>query len=86
MFEYKEPVSADGETVKIVMEEWSKEHAKVLYLMSKYAVCAVTAEDTESWIRQIPLLVLLYEGITAGKLDYDYAPSSTLITQDGRSR
>jgi WD repeat-containing protein 35 len=69
-----------------IEEEWSVEHAKILYLMSKYAKAARKADDAEGWIRQIPLLVLLYEGIEAGKLDFDYAPCSMLISQDGRSR
>ena len=61
------------------------EHAKILYLMSKYAKAALSPEDQEGWIRQIPLLVLLYEGIEAGSLDFDYA-LSMLISQGGRSR
>ena len=38
-------------------------HCKLLILISKYAQCALTAEDNESWIRQVPLWVLIYEGI-----------------------
>ena len=75
----------DGSS-EIIEEEWSIEHAKILYLMSKYAKAALSPEDQEGWIRQIPLLVLLYEGIEAGSLDFDYAPCSMLISQGGRSR
>ena len=75
----------DGSS-EIIEEEWSIEHAKILYLMSKYAKAALSADDQEGWIRQIPLLVLLYEGIEAGSLDFDYAPCSMLISQGGRSR
>ena len=64
-----------------VREFWTVNHAKALFLMSKFAQAAVTAEDAESWIRQIPLLVMLYEGVTAGVLDFDYAPASVLISQ-----
>ena len=75
----------DGSS-EIIEEEWSMEHAKILYLMSKYAKAALAPEDQEGWIRQIPLLVLLYEGIETGSLDFDYAPCSMLISQGGRSR
>ena len=69
-----------------IEEEWSVEHAKILYLMSKYARASRSAEEKEGWVRQVPLLVLLYEGVEAGALDFDYAPASMLISQDGRSR
>jgi hypothetical protein len=55
-------------------------------MMSKFAVCARSAHDQESWIRSIPMLVLMFEGITGGVLDFDYAPASMLITIDGKSR
>ena len=60
-------------------EEWTMEHLKLLYLISKYAVTAQTAEDKEGWIRETPLLVLIYEGVVAGALDYDYAPCSMMM-------
>ena len=66
-------------------QELECDHAKVLYIIAKYARCAVTAEQKEGWIRQIPLMVLLYEGIVAGVLDFDYAPGSRLISAQGVS-
>ena len=33
-----------------VREFWTVNHAKALFLMSKFAQAAVTAEDAESWI------------------------------------
>ena len=74
------------EKVEKVEEVWSAEHAKILYLMSKYAKAARTVDDTESWIRSIPLYVLLFEGIVAAAVNFDYAPWSMLISKDGRSR
>ncbi|MCA9520636.1 MAG: hypothetical protein KC609_06680, partial [Myxococcales bacterium] len=56
--------------------EWSDEHQKLLYMISKYSHCARTADEKERWIRKIPLLVLIYEAIVEGVLDYDYAPAS----------
>lgn len=36
-------------------------------------------DEKDEWIRKQALIVLTYEGIVAGVLDYDYAPSSALI-------
>jgi hypothetical protein len=71
---------------EVIEEEWSFEHVKLLYMMSKFAKCAMSADDQEGWIRSIPLLVIMFEGITAGCIDFDYAPQSTLISIDGASR
>jgi len=54
----------------------SFEHAKLLYLVSHYARASKSEEQPETWVRQLPLDVLMYEGICAGKLDFDYAPIS----------
>ena len=37
------------------------------------------SDEKESWVRKPALIVLLYEGIVAGVLDFDYAPMSCLI-------
>ena len=34
-------------------------HSKLLILISKYAQCALSADDSETWIREVPLLVLM---------------------------
>jgi hypothetical protein len=59
--------------------EWTADHLKLLYLVSRYAQAAAAPEDAEGWVRKNQLLVLMYECIVAGVLDYDYAPSSLLI-------
>lgn len=71
---------------QVVEEQWSANHSKLLYLVSKYAICARTAADEEGWIRSLPLIVLMYEGIVAGCLDFDYAPASTLISMVGKQQ
>ena len=71
---------------KVEEEEWTFEHAKLLYLIFKYARCSENASEKEGWIRQLSLLVLMFEGITAGAMDYDYAPASTLVSHNGRSK
>ena len=43
-------------------------------LVSLYGKAAKTSEDSETWIRQLPLTVMSYELITKGVLDFDYAP------------
>ena len=82
-------MSDDGEDVVITADdgsEWTQDHARLLYMMSLYAKCAQSAQDREGWIRELPLTVLMYEAITKGVIDLDYAPSSRLVTVGGRSR
>jgi hypothetical protein len=57
-------------------------HARVLLLIGTYARAARHADEKEGWIRQVALIIMLYEGITQGLLDFDYAPNSTLVSQD----
>lgn len=67
--------------------EWSLDHSKILYLISIFAKPAVGVGGEEGWIRSLPLLVLMYEGIVSGVFeDPDYAPCPILVSQDGRSR
>ncbi|KAK1946580.1 Uncharacterized protein P3T76_002132 [Phytophthora citrophthora] len=80
-------LSKEGDdTGRAVRETWPTDHVMLLYMLSRYAVCARTKEDKESWIRQIPLLVLMYEGIAAGGLNFDYAPAAMVIAQEGRPK
>eukprot|EP00961_Rhodomonas_salina_P157265 2117413-Rhodomonas_salina.2 len=72
-----------GETIEF---DLSVNHSKLLILVSKYAQCALTADDHESWIRQVPLYVMVYEGIVAGVIEFDYAPASVLLSFEGASR
>jgi len=67
---------------------------RLLYLVSLYSAIANSEEESEQWIRAASLSVLIYEGIVAQVLDYDYAPSSMSIenqrayfnmSQEGRS-
>lgn len=73
----------DGESPR---ETWQTEHCRIAYLISKYARCALNASEKESWLRQIPMSVLMYEGIVSGVIDLDYAPISVLISNEGTSR
>eukprot|EP01052_Picozoa_sp_SAG31_P014017 SAG31_NODE_858_length_11437_cov_38.887049_3_plen_844_part_00 len=72
----------------------SDSHMMLLYLIHKYSDGdSGQAGCGDRWVRGIPLLVLMYEGIVAQVLDYDYAPQSIKvgrrrifmnITQEGR--
>lgn len=64
-------------------EEWTNDHLKLLYLISRYAECASSPDQREGWIRKNSILVLMYEGIVDGVFDYDYAPISVMV---GRNR
>ncbi|KAG5192767.1 hypothetical protein JKP88DRAFT_269267 [Tribonema minus] len=52
---------------------------RLLYMISLYTRRSDTKMETESWLRKPALVVLLYEGIVANVLDFDYAPQSELI-------
>mmetsp|Transcript_17801 Transcript_17801/g.54418 ORF Transcript_17801/g.54418 Transcript_17801/m.54418 type:complete len:334 (-) Transcript_17801:1547-2548(-) len=52
---------------------------RLLYMISLYTCKAQSHDESDHWIRKPALLVLIYEGIAANVLDYDYAPQSELI-------
>ena len=71
------------------LPELTGDQLSLLYLISRYSQAATSADQQvlhwlipmeltrpvqEEWIRKIPLLVLIYEGIVNQVLDYDYAP------------
>lgn len=68
-------------------------HNRLLYLISIYNTQRVknASEDpdadengtnTNVWVRKVPLMVLIYEGIVAGIFDYDYTPAPDIV--DGK--
>uniref|UniRef100_K3W8I8 Uncharacterized protein n=1 Tax=Globisporangium ultimum (strain ATCC 200006 / CBS 805.95 / DAOM BR144) TaxID=431595 RepID=K3W8I8_GLOUD len=65
---------------------WSRNHLRLLYLLSKFAMFPSFNDDEESWLRNLPLLVLVYEAIVSGILDYDYSPVCTNIVKNGQSK
>ncbi len=53
---------------------------RLLYMVSLYTKKATAGTDEkDEWVRKQALVVLLYEGIVAGVLDFDYAPASVSI-------
>lgn len=53
---------------------------RLLYMISLYTKKSTPGTDEkDEWVRKPALTVLLYEGVVAGVLDYDYAPASALI-------
>ena len=76
-----------------MLDQLTLEHFKLLYLVSRYSMYALNVTDNETWVRYQPMLVLMYELIVAGVIDYDYAPASAMVagrriylnvTQEGR--
>ena len=72
----------------------SSNQNRLLYLLDLHTKRAEDRDDSDLWIRKQALSVLIYEGIIKETLDYDYAPTSTLIdnrrvwinvSQDGQS-
>jgi hypothetical protein len=62
---------------------WSSTHIKIIALIALYGRSAIKSIDNETWILQVPLLVLIYEGIVRQVFDGDYAPASTLVSIQG---
>ena len=56
-----------------------KNQLKLLYMVARYSHKARSSGEKEKWLRQVPLLVLIFEGIRAEAFDYDYAPQSVLV-------
>jgi len=63
-----------------MVDTLTKEHYKLLYFISKYSRLAEKVTQKERWMRYIHLMVLVYEAIVAGVLEYDYAPCSVLVS------
>ncbi len=56
------------------------EHKKLYYLLSKYSHPARSKTEEEIWMKELPLRVFAYEGITKQVFKgYDYAPMSIEI-------
>jgi WD repeat-containing protein 35 len=62
---------------------WTSTHIKIIALISMYGRSALKSIDNETWVLQVPLMVLIYEGIARHVLDGDYAPASTLVSIQG---
>ena len=60
-------------------------HCQLLVLISKYGQMPV-ADEPETWIRELPLLVLVYKGITAGVFEMDYSPQCMTMSHTGVTR
>jgi hypothetical protein len=65
---------------------WTTEHVLLCRLISLYGRCALKPGEQETWVRSVALNVLIYECITAGVLDFDYAPVLTDISYRGESK
>ncbi len=85
--------SADGSAPGDAAEDINQNQQKLLYLIHQYSFASMAHPEQECWIRRIPVLVLLYEGIVSQIFDYDYAPSLEVfqanrvylnITQEGK--
>jgi WD repeat-containing protein 35 len=64
----------------------SYEHCKLLYLISLYALPAKTAAEAENWIRDIPLKVIIFEGILSGILDLDFCPTMVTLSLEDKTK
>ena len=80
---------------RMLLKGLTENQNRLLYTISLYSHRATPGTgEKDEWIRKPALVVLAYEGIVAGVLDYDYAPASVSIenrrvwmnvTQEGKS-
>lgn len=57
--------------------EMTVNHSKLLILISKYAQVALSADDQETWLRQLSLHVLIYEGEAISMTDSTHGGGRT---------
>lgn len=63
-----------------VQQGLTENQNRLLYMISLYThKAAAGTDEKDEWVRKQALIVLLYEGIVAGVLDFDYAPASACI-------
>lgn len=77
-------VSSDSDTESDSGEDedtgLTENQNRLLYMLSLYTKKATPGTDEQDeWIRKPALIVLIYEGIVSGVLDFDYAPASNFI-------
>eukprot|EP00217_Crustomastix_stigmatica_P003168 CAMPEP_0183819664 /NCGR_PEP_ID=MMETSP0803_2-20130417/64255_1 /TAXON_ID=195967 /ORGANISM="Crustomastix stigmata, Strain CCMP3273" /LENGTH=906 /DNA_ID=CAMNT_0026064553 /DNA_START=199 /DNA_END=2916 /DNA_ORIENTATION=- len=56
-----------------------REKTRLLYLISLYTRDDYQLSRKDTWVRTLPILVLIYEGIITGAFDYDYAPQAERV-------
>ena len=92
--EMDDQLDSDDDEVQETPTGLTRNQNRLLYLISVYSRPAQNAQESEGWMRQAALNVLMYEGIRSKHLDYDYAPASILvgtrrifinISQEGKS-
>lgn len=66
--------------------EWSANHLRLLYLLSRFAMFPNSTDEEEKWLRNLPLFVMVYEAIVQGIIDFDYSPVCTNMFKNGQSR
>ena len=64
-----------------VLQGLNENQMRLLYMFSLYTRFSRSEDEKHKWIRAQAMLVMIYEGIVAQVLDYDYAPSSMLVEQ-----
>ena len=66
--------------------ELNANHAKLMVLISHFGSAAAHVDESESWLRSISLLVLIYEGIQLRVFDLDFAPQSRQVNHSDHTR
>jgi len=70
---------AEGEDDEAFDDKVSQDHLRLLFLVSLYSKPAENDEEKEIWIRSHAVMVLVFEGIVTGVLNYDYSSCAVAI-------
>jgi len=62
-------------------DKLTQDHMRVLYLVSLYSKPAEHDEEKDVWVRSHAMMVLIFEGIVTGVLNYDYSSCAEVIGQ-----
>lgn len=60
---------------------YTEQQYMLLAILDAYSNGDVESGEQESWLRRVPFLVLVYEGILQKHIDYDYAPAFVFFDQ-----
>lgn len=74
----EDDMKGDASAFALTSDQW-----KLLYLIGEYSALSPDGVQKETWMPQIPLMVLIYEGVVNKIFTYDYSPMGEYV---GRHR
>jgi len=72
--ESDEESTGDSSAYALTGDQW-----KLLYMIGEYSSLSNDKRIKERWMPQVPLMVLIYEGVISKLFHYDYSPSREIV-------